>query len=223
MSNEQIPTDTDLIWKKFREQLEAAKLSEQSIEVVMGRLFLGQGLEKPTAESALVCTKGHNVTNVFYSHHGWPVILTDVGKVHVFDDGEKLTYDVAGYNAFFIADTTNVKTFEEKMIHQHLGVPKVTLNLSNGNSIELPLKKEYVSINKNQVVARITCDVTVSLSNKVLNNLYGPALVDLTNTEKDRYFVNSQECTEEEVRQKRELWTTQGIINPGAGSWVDIE
>lgn len=223
MSNEQIPTDTDLIWKKFRHQLGAAKLSQQSIDGIMHTLRHDAGLKKPTEESVLLCTKGRNVTNVYYSHAGKPVTLTDVEQTHTFDDGETLSYSAGHRDAFFVVDTTNVKTFEEKMIHQHLGVPKVTLNLSNGNSIELPLKKEYVSINKNQVVARITCDVTVSLSNKVLNNLYGPALVDLTNTEKDRYFVNSQECTEEEVRQKRELWATQGNINPGAGSWSDIE
>lgn len=223
MSNEQNATDTDLVWKKFREQLEAAKLSQQSIDVIVRTLRDVTDLKKPTAESVLLCTKSRNVTNVFYSHDGKHVTLTDAEDTYAFDDGETLSYGANVFDAFFISDTSKVKTFEEKMIHQHLGVPKVTLNLSNGNSIELPLKKEYVSINKNQVVARITCDVTVSLSNKVLNNLYGPALVDLTNTEKDRYFVNSQECTEEEVRQKRELWATQGIINPGAGSWADIE
>jgi hypothetical protein len=212
MSNEQTPTDTDLIWKKFREQLEAAKLSQQSINLIMHTLRDDAGLKKPTAESVLLCTKGRDVTNVYYSHAGKHVTLTDAEKTHTFDDRETLSYGTGHHDAFFIADTSKVKTFEEKMIHRHLGVPKLTLNLSNGKSIELPFKKEYVGVTEDMVTIRLGCDVVMCLSNKDLSSVTGPALTDLNETEKDRYFVNGTEYTLEEFNRKVALWKKEGII-----------
>lgn len=223
MSNEQIPTDTDLIWKKFREQLEAAKLSEQSIGVIMRTLRDDTGLKKPTAESVLLCTKSRNVTNVFYSHTGKPVTLTDAEKTHLFDDRETLSYGAGYHDAFFIADTSKVKTFEEKMIHRHVGVPKIALHLSNGKSIELPFKKEYIKVTEGAVMIHLDCSVGVSLTNKELNSLTGWALTDLNEVEKSRFFVNGREYTVEEFNEKINPRKQEGAVNPGAGSWADIE
>lgn len=57
MSNEQNPTDADLVWKKLRQQLEAAKLSQQSIDGIMHTLRHDAGLKKPTEESVLANTQ----------------------------------------------------------------------------------------------------------------------------------------------------------------------
>ncbi len=222
MNNEQTPTDTDLIWKKFREQLEAAKLSQQSINLIMHTLRDDAGLKKPTAESVLLCTKGRNVTNVYYSHAGKHVTLTDAEKTHLFDDRETLSYGAGHHDAFFIADTSKVKTFEEKMIHRHVGVPKIALHLSNGKSIELPFKKEYIKVTEGAVMIHLDCSVGVSLTNKELNSLTGWALTDLNEVEKSRFFVNGREYTVEEFNEKINPRKQEGAVNPGAGSWADI-
>lgn len=222
-SNEQIATDTDLTWKKFRERLEAAKLSEQSIDGIVFALTHTAGLKKPTKESVLLCTKSRNVTNVFYSHDGKHVTLTDAENTFTFNDGETLSYSAGHHDAFFISDTTNVKTFEEKMICQHLGVPKITLNLSNGKSIELPFKKEYIKVTEDAVMIHLDCSVGVSLTNKELNSLTGWALTDLNEVEKSRFFVSGREYTVEEFNEKINPRKQEGAVNPGAGSWADIE
>ena len=198
--------------ERFTTQLEAAKLSEQSIRAILHRLFLGLGLKKPGAQSSLICTKDHNLTNVYYSHSGNHVTLGAIENTHTFKDGEVLSYGTGTCDAFFIVDTSSVNSFQEKMIHRHLGVPKLTLNLSNGKSIELPFKKEYVGVAENMVTILLDCDVAMCLSNKDLNSITGPALTDLNETQKDRYFVNGTEYTLEEFDRKVALWKKQGVI-----------
>lgn len=216
-------TVSTFIKKRFKQQLESANLSEQSIEAILGRLFLGQGLKKPEAQSVLICTKGPSVTNVYYSHDGSPVTLTDIEYSRKFEDGEVLSCSTGIDNAFFIIDTSDVKTFQEKMIHRHVGVPKITLNLSNGKSIELPFKKEYIKVTEDAVMIHLDCSVGVSLTNKELNSLTGWALTDLNEVEKSRFFVNGREYTVEEFNEKINPRKQEGAVNPGAGSWADIE
>ena len=207
-------TTEDFIKKNYSERLKRARLSDEAVQVIVDKLFNSAGLKKPTAQSSLIATTGDKVVNVFYSHDTKPVTITPTEGSVLTSICEDVSFSVGTEDAFFVVDTTNVKTFEEKMIHQHLGVPKVKLELSSGYSVGLPFKKTYESVTRDHVLVRITCDTLVSVSAKALENLSGPALTDLQETQADRYFIRGNELTEEVFHKRAAL---------GAGSWTDIE
>lgn len=203
----------------YRDRLEKAGLSDEAIQLISDEIFHGSALKAPKEDSSFVVVAGKDVLNVYYSHDNNSVVLTNAEANQVTRIGEIISYSTGINDAFFAIDTSNTR---DKLIQRHLGVPKLTLNLSNGNSIELPFKKEYVGVAENTVTIRLDCDVVMCLSNKDLNSITGPALTDLNETQKDRYFVNGTEYTLEEFNRKVALWKKQGIINPEQGSWKDI-
>lgn len=207
-----LPKTTIQILKPiYRDRLEKAGLSGEAIQLISDEIFHGSALKAPKEDSSFVVVAGKDVLNVYYSHDNKSVTLTDIETTKTTSSGEVVSYSTGTSCAFFVVDTSNT---QEKLIVKHVGVPKVKLELSSGYSVNLPFKKTYETIDRDQVLVRITCDALLSLSSKVLQNLTGPALTDLQENEPARYFIGGLQLTEKVFRKR---------TGAGAGSWADIE
>lgn len=195
----------------YRDRLQKAGLSDEAVQFISDEIFHGRALKAPKEDSSFVVVAGKDVLNVYYSHDNKSVTLTDIETTKTTSSGEVVSYSTGTQCAFFVVDTSNAR---DKLIAKHVGVPKVKLELSNGYSVNLPFKKTYETVDRDQVLVRITCDALLSLSSKVLQNLTGPALTDLQETEPARYFIDGLQLTEKVFRKR---------TAPGAGSWADIE
>lgn len=207
-----IPKTTIQILKPvYRDRLEKAGLSEEAIRVILDEVFHGKALKAPKEDSSFVILSGKDVLHIYYSHNNKAIGMVNIEATKSTQAGDVIDYSVGIEDATFIVDTSNA---QEKLIHRHLGIPKVKLELSSGYSVDIPFKKTYEAVTRDQVLVRITCDALVSVSAKVLENLTGPALADLQGTQADRYFVRGNELTEEVFRKRAAL---------AAGDWTDIE
>lgn len=191
-----IPKTTIQILKPvYRDRLEKAGLSEEAIRVILDEVFHGKALKAPKEDSSFVILSGKDVLHIYYSHNNKAIGMANIEATKSTHAGDVIDYSVGIEDATFIVDTSNT---QEKMIHRHVGVPKLTLNLSNGNSYELPFKKTYHAVSDEVVAFEIECNAVINLSDKVLNNPIGPALMDLNEIQKDQYFIHGTEYTQDD-------------------------
>lgn len=207
-----IPKTTIQILKPiYRDRIQQAGLSDEVTVFILAQVFHGKALKAPKEDSSFVVVTSKDVVNVYYSHNNKPVAFTEQETTATTDKGEIIKYSTGIDDAFFVVDTSNT---QEKLIKKHVGEPTLTLNLSNGHSVNIPFRKEYLGFDKDYVITQITADFSMVTTNGRLNNLDGPALVDETGTTSYRFFANSQEYTEEELKKRVEQWTAEGIVKP---------
>ena len=207
-----IPKTTIQILKPiYRDRLEKAGLSEEAIRVILDEVFHGKALKAPKEDSSFVILSGKDVLHIYYSHNNKAIGMANIEATKSTQAGDVIDYSVGIEDATFIVDTSNT---QEKLIHRHLGVPKLKLSFSDGSEIDVPfdIKRDYVG--KEGVIVTVSCLAYLRLQHKKLHHESSPAVIDATERQAPKYFLNGVEHTEEEFKRR---------TVPGASTWSDIE
>lgn len=216
------------------------KMNEQKEQSVMTRYAIHAELvEKGTSEAVagaialLLVQFGFDLRipnpEVFQDKCG---ILFTYGNNSRFIEAAKKSMRIGGQNIEWVMDheggvfhiTENKKKplSREELIGKHVPAIELEMVLEDGTPISLPGNVEVIAVNEQNAFVSVKCDVQVSFRQKTVGHLREPAILDILNSNNKRFMVNNQEYTEQELAQKREEWTAQGIINPEQGSWKDI-
>jgi len=208
-----LPKTIDQILKNvYCQRMEQAGLAVEVVGFILGEIFHNAALKAPKEDSSFVIVAGKNDAAIYYSHDNKPVVLTETENTKNMEEGEVIKYSTGIEDAVFVIDTANTR---EKLIHRHLGVPKLKLHFSDGNEIDVPFDLERKVVNERGALIRVSCNALFALRHKKPHNDAGPSIVDLTDEEKRRYFLDGIEYTKEMFQSIRPT--------PGSTSWFGIE